>query len=222
MFNFLAFLGWSPGDDREVFTRDELVEAFSLERVLKKSSVFDLEKLEWLNGQHLMRTQTEELVVPVAQRLQEMGIEEEGGEEADPVDLSFLVELLKPRSRTLEELAAQAAPYLSREVLYDSAAVKKNWLKDPEAALHRLSRIREVLEACPWEESALERELRTLAEELKVSAGKVFQPLRVALTGTAASPGIFDVLLLLGRDRSLARMDQAVRVLVSGNLPGES
>jgi glutamyl-tRNA synthetase len=222
MFNFLAFLGWSPGDDREVFTRDELVEAFSLERVLKKSSVFDLEKLEWLNGQHLMRTQTEELVVPVAQRLQEMGIEEEGGEEADPVDLSFLVELLKPRSRTLEELAAQAAPYFSREVLYDSAAVKKNWLKDPEAALHRLSRIREVLEACPWEESALERELRTLAEELKVSAGKVFQPLRVALTGTAASPGIFDVLLLLGRDRSLARMDQAVRVLVSGNLPGES
>jgi glutamyl-tRNA synthetase len=222
MFNFLAFLGWSPGDDREVFTRDELVEAFSLERVLKKSSVFDLEKLEWLNGQHLMRTRTEELLAPVARRLQEMGIEERGGGEADPIDLSFLVELLKPRSRTLEELAAQAAPYFSREVLYDSTAVKKNWLKDPEAVLHRLSRIREVLETCPWEESALERELRTLAEELKVGAGKVFQPLRVALTGTAASPGIFDVLLLLGRDRSLARMDQAMRVLVSGNLPGES
>jgi glutamyl-tRNA synthetase len=219
MFNFLAFLGWSPGDDREVFSREELVQAFSLERVLRKSSVFDLEKLEWLNGQHLMRMPSEELLAPVARRLQELGVRERDKAPRDPIDLPFLVELLKPRSRTLEDLVEQAVPYFSPEVSYDPVAVKKNWGKDLEAVVHRLSRVRDVLVACPWEAAALERELRGLAQELELGAGKMFQPLRVALTGTAASPGIFDVLLLLGRERSLARMDQALRLLMTGNLP---
>jgi glutamyl-tRNA synthetase len=219
MFNFLAFLGWSPGDDREVFTREELVDAFSLERVLKKSSVFDVEKLQWLNGQHLMRTRTEALVAPVERRLQELGVDFSEGDNTDPVDLPFLVELLKPRSRTLEELVAQAVPYFQDEVSHDPAAVRKNWAKDMEVVTERLARVRETLESSPWEESPLEEALRSLAEGMGVGAGKIFQPLRVALTGSAASPGIFDVLLLLGRRKSLARVDQALGILRSGTLP---
>jgi len=218
MFNFLAFLGWSPGDDREVFTREELVDAFSLERVLRKSSVFDVEKLQWLNGQHLMRTPTEALVVPVEERLREQGVPVAGDDIADPIDLSFLVDLLKPRSRTVEELVGQAAPYFKAEVVYDPNAVKKNWTKDLESVTERLARVREALESCSWEEAPLEETLRGLAEGMEVGAGKIFQPLRVALTGSAASPGIFDVLLLLGRNRSLSRLDQALDHIKAGTL----
>ncbi len=111
MFNFLALLGWSPGDDREVLSRDELVKVFSLDRVLKKSSVFDFTKLEWLNGQHLAATPTEELLEPVRRRLAEKGlIPGHGGEPA--IDLTLLVDLLKVRARTVEDLLSQAEPYL--------------------------------------------------------------------------------------------------------------
>ena len=220
MVNFLAFLGWSPGDDREVFTPEELVDAFSLERVLKKSSVFDVEKLEWLNGQHLMRTPTGELVGPVAKRLGQMGVSLTGsGEDGTPMDLAYLVDLLKPRSRTVEELVHQAAPYFQDRVSYDPVAVKKNWAKELDLVVERLVRVRERLERCAWAEASLEEALRGLAEEMEVGAGKIFQPLRLALTGSAASPGIFDVLLLLGRDKSLKRMDQALTILRSGALP---
>ncbi|MFC1575922.1 glutamate--tRNA ligase [Gemmatimonadota bacterium] len=213
MVNFLAFLGWSPGDEREVLTREELVQSFALERVLKKSSIFDMEKLQWLNGQHLMRTPTEELVGEVEARLREVGFL--GADDEVPLDLSFLVDLLKPRSRTLEELVAQAGPYLTEEVDYDPKAVEKVWLKEPEVTLRRLERLQTVLSDTPWEAVALEEAIRGLAEEMEVGAGKVIHPLRVALTGVGASPGIFDVLVLLGRTRSLNRLRGGVTHLAA-------
>ncbi len=213
MFNFLAFLGWSPGDDREVFTRQELVEAFSLERVLRKSAIFDLEKLRWLNGQHLMRMPTEALLPKVEARLREEGVL---AADPAPLDLPILVELLKPRSRTVEELVAQARPYFLDELAYDPDAVRKHWLKDREETLGRLENLLERLSAAEWTPEALEGAVRGLAEEMGVGAGKVIHPLRVALTGVAASPGIFDLLMLLGRARSLQRLQRAVAVLRSG------
>lgn len=232
MFNFLAFLGWSPGDEREVFTRQELVEAFSLERVLKKSAVFDMEKLRWLNGQHLMRAPTEDLLAKVEARLREEGVLVSGEKgamggahgtgasgttEPQPLDLSALLELLKPRSRTMEELVAQARPYFLDELAYDPDAVQKHWLKDRAETLDRLERLLERLSAAEWTGEALEEAVRGLAEAMGVGAGKVIHPLRVGLTGTAASPGIFDLLILLGRSRSLRRLERAVALLRSGD-----
>ncbi len=219
MFNFLALLGWSPGDDREVFSKPDLVEAFSLDRVLKKSGVFDVEKLGWLNGQHLMSTPTDTLLGPVAERLGEMGVGPQHPGQEPAVDLSFLVDLLKPRSRTLEELVQQAAPYFESNVSYDPKAAKNAWYKDLEDTIERLGRVHTLLEGCAWEEAALEEELRSLAEEMGVGAGKLFQPLRLALTGSSASPGIFDVLLVLGKERSMERIQLALRFLRSGNVP---
>ncbi len=216
MFNFLALLGWSPGDDREVFSQAELVAAFSLDRVLKKSAVFDQEKLEWLNGQHLMQTPTEDILAQVRDRLEafQRGEPTRGAEPS--LDLFFLVELLKPRSRTLEDLVRQAEPYFLSEVKYEESAVNKNWKKDLDQVLERMGRVRDALGDCPWKEEPLEQRLRGLAEEMGIGAGKVFQPLRVALTGSSASPGIFDVLLLLGRHRSLTRIDRALTVMATG------
>ncbi|MFC1662047.1 glutamate--tRNA ligase [Gemmatimonadota bacterium] len=226
MFNFLALLGWSPGDEREVMTRMELVGAFSLTRVLKKASVFDLEKLQWLNGQHLARRPTSALLEPVSRRLAQEGwvIEERtgGSDGSAPVDLEVLIDLLKVRSRTVEDLVRQAEPFFTETLTYDPAAVKKHWAKDPERTSELLEKLRGRLAGVPWTEEGLESSLRGLADELEVGAGKLIHPLRVALTGLMASPGIFEVLQLLGKDRSLSRLDEAISLLRSVDLPSGS
>jgi glutamyl-tRNA synthetase len=219
MFNFLSLLGWSPGDDREVFSVEELVQTFSLERVLKKSGVFDVKKLEWLNGQHLAQTPTEELLEAVEGRLREKGLLT--GTDPGGIDLTFLVDLLKVRARTVEDLLDQAEPYFLSELEYDPKAVKKQWAKDPQTTGDRLARLHETLAGVTWEQAELEEASRALAEEMEIGAGKLFQPLRLALTGSSASPGIFDVLVLLGQETSMDRIEKAVNILRSGKLPLE-
>ncbi len=206
MFNFLALLGWSPGDDREFMTREELVEAFSIERVLRKSAVFDLEKLSWLNGRHLAAR-------PVGDLVREIRARVAGEPDVDPALLGddgfmeVVVGLLIPRSRTLEDLARQALPFVREPVRFDEDAVAKHWMRDPETAGRILDRLAESLADAPeWTAEGVEPAVRGLAEELGVGAGKVIHPLRVALTGQASSPGIFDVLAVLGRERALGRI----------------
>jgi glutamyl-tRNA synthetase len=124
-----------------------------------------------------------------------------------------LIDLLKVRARTIDDIVRQAIPYLSADVVYDSDAVAKQW-KDGAATREILKATHTSLAATPsWDANTLEDALRTLAEARSTTAGKIFQPLRVALTGLTASPGIFDVLVMLGRERSLARIDEAVRYL---------
>jgi glutamyl-tRNA synthetase len=209
MFNFLSLLGWNPGDEREVMSREELVDAFSLERLQRKSAVFDLEKLQWLNGQHLARAATERLVPLVVAQLEREGLDPRA---VDPGGERFrrMVDLLKVRARTVAELARQAGPYLSEGVDFDEEAVAKHWAREPRETAQRLEGLRDRLGASEWTEAALEAGVRGLAEELGIGAGKLIHPLRVALTGQAASPGIFEVLALLGRERSLGRIEAAL------------
>jgi glutamyl-tRNA synthetase len=136
MANFLALLGWSPGDDREVMTRDELVEAFSLDRILRKSGVFDPDKLLWLNGQHMTRSAPERLAELVEPRLETAGIPA-AALEGDRERFLEVLEVVRDRARTLGELARQAAPFFADRIEYDEAAVKRFW-KDPAAASERL------------------------------------------------------------------------------------
>ena len=209
MFNFLSLLGWNPGDEREVMSRDELVGAFSLARLQKKSAVFDLDKLSWLNGQHLARTPTERLLPLLVPQLEREGIDPRvvGADEAH---LARIVDLLKVRARTVADVARQAKPYLVEELEFDEAAVAKHWEKDRAETVLRLEQLRARLAESGWDEASLEASVRGLAEELGVGAGKLIHPLRVALTGQSNSPGIFEVLALLGRARSLARVDWAL------------
>ncbi len=218
LLNFLALLGWNPGDEREVMTRAELVEAFSLERVQKKSAVFDNEKLTWLNGQHLARRATADLVPLAAERLRARGRGPTtwAGREAW---FSTLIDLLKVRARTVDELAEMAEPYVEEGVIvYAPDAVAQHWAKEPASVLERLEQLRARLVGLPWEAAELEQAIRALAEELGVGAGKLIHPLRVAVIGRQHSPGIFEVLVLLGRERSLARVEgalQHIRALLS-------
>jgi glutamyl-tRNA synthetase len=210
MDNFLALLGWSPGGDKEVMTMRELIDHFSPEGLLKKASVFDPKKLEWMNGQHLNMLPLEEVEPLITPAMVDAGLATPDWLAENRAWYMTLLELLRVRSRTVADVVRQAAPYFGDSVELDPDAVAKQW-KDPVTA-DLLGEARGALAAAQeWSTAALEEALRGVAERRGIGAGKLFQPLRVALTGSAVSPGIFDVLVLLGRDRSLSRLDAALR-----------
>jgi glutamyl-tRNA synthetase len=215
MLNFLALLGWSPGHDLEVMSLHDMIRLFSVEGLSKKAAIFDPQKLEWMNGQHLSRSTAERLLPVVATALEKAGRATRRDVDSRRAWFLKLIDLLKVRARTIDDIVRQATPYLKDDIDYDPDAVAKLW-KDPDATADVLAATRERLTSTPeWSPAAMEEALRHLAESLGVSSGKVFQPLRVALTGLTASPGIFDVLETLGRERSLARIDAAIRHIKS-------
>jgi glutamyl-tRNA synthetase len=208
MVNFLALLGWSPGGDREIMPLEQMIELFSADGLQKKAAVFDTQKLEWMNGQYLSTMPLEKLEPRVTPAIVAAGLANE--ETLRGERYLALLDLLRVRARTIHDIVRQAAPYLSDTIQYDPDAVAKSW-KDPAEAADVLRAVREKLAATgEWTAEGLESALRALAEERGTTAGKIFQPMRVALTGMSVSPGIFDVLLALGRDKSLARVEAAV------------
>ena len=210
MVNFLALLGWSPGGDLEVMMGEELIERFSMERVLKKSSIFDLKKLDWLCGQHFNASTAQALEPALTEGLESAGLATRQELEERRDWYLSLIDLLKTRARTIPGLVDLARPFLVDELEYDPEAVTRYWLKEPAPVLEQLTALRARFETPKWEPEALEEVIRGYAEELSVGAGKVIHPLRVAVTGRAVSPGIFEVLALLGRDTVLARLDEAM------------
>jgi glutamyl-tRNA synthetase len=212
MVNFLALLGWSPGGDREVMTTPELIAHFSADHLLKKASVFDLKKLEWMNGQHLNMLPLADIEPLITPSMVAAGLATAEWFAENRAWYHALLDVLRPRSRTVDDVVRQAAPYFGDSVVLDPDAVAKQW-KDPSTP-DLLSEARAALDAVgDWSAPPLEEALRGVTERRGLGAGKLFQPLRVALTGSAVSPGIFEVLVLLGRERSLHRLDDALRRL---------
>ncbi len=214
--NFLALLGWSPGDDREVLTREELIEAFTLERITGKSAVFDVAKLEWLNGQHLTRmtgSEAAELALPWLVRAGLVSEEEAGSRRGW---LDDLLALVKTRSRTLPDLVEQARPFFPGPVAYQEDAVAKFW-KDPGEARRALEVMAEFVAAAPAFDvpEAMESRLRALAEERGIPAGKVMQATRVAITGARVSPGIFETMAMMGKPLVEERLRAAIAHLAA-------
>jgi glutamyl-tRNA synthetase len=214
MVNFLALLGWNPGTEEEVFTRDGLVARFSLEGINAKSAVFDPAKLEWMNGQYIERMSAAELEPLVLDAFRRVGTVDLSAVRAEGARLHALIDLLKTRARTIDDFAKYGAAYIQDDFAYDPAAVAKHW-KDAETR-ERLRALRAGFAALEeWSESSLEAALRSLADRLGVGAGKLIHPLRVALLGQAVSPGIFEVAVVLGREQVLARMDRALGELAA-------
>jgi glutamyl-tRNA synthetase len=212
MVNFLALLGWSPGGDKEVMMLPELIDLFSETGLLKKASVFDLKKLEWMNGQHLNLLPLAEVEPRITPAMVTAGYASAEWFAAHRVWYDRLLDVLRPRARTVDDIVRQSAPYFGDSVEYDPDAMAKQW-KDPATADILADARGSLATATDWDARPLEEALRGVAERRGIGAGKLFQPLRVALTGSAVSPGIFDVLILLGRDRSLLRLDAALEKL---------
>ncbi|NQY91706.1 MAG: glutamate--tRNA ligase [Deltaproteobacteria bacterium] len=209
MANYLARLGWSHGD-QEIFSSEELSGLFDVEGVGKAAAAFDLEKLRWVNQQHIKAAPPAELAVAV---LPFLG----AGEADDASRLEMVVELLAERAVTLVELAEGAHCFLSDDLSWDRKAVARFL---DEEGLARLSALAQQLERlADWDESNVEAAFAAALADLDVKLGKLAQPARVALTGSKASPGIYEVCVVLGRKRTLARLQRVAGELASGDLP---
>ena len=206
LFNFLLLLGWAPGDDREILSASEAASLFDLSDVNKAPAVFDVEKLLWMNGQYMMHSTAEQLYPHLRRFL---------GDEPPALDaLRVVVELNKGRARTLKDLAAVMAPYLSgdNDLHYDEDALKKHVKGDD--LVQKMTELRDVLASTePFDIATTEAALRQLAESRGASAGKYIHPLRVALLGKLASPPIFDVAITLGKEKSLRRLQRFIERL---------
>jgi len=204
--NYLVRLGWSHGDE-EIFTRDELVEKFSLENVGTSAAIFNPEKAEWLNFHYLKAMPVAELVAAVKPFLVAKG------HEPLPDDgwLQRMVATLQERAKTLVELAAQGEFMLRAEIEIEPEAAAKHLTA---AVREPLRQVRERLAAVEeWTEETIHACFNEVTETTGLKLGKIAQPVRVAVTGRTASPGIFEVLDLLGKARSIARLDRALELI---------
>jgi len=205
LINYLVRLGWSHGD-QEFFTRDELIEVFNLENIGRSAGVFDLDKLQALNAEHIMAASPRDLVAPLKPFLEKSGIEIEADDYIVQV-----IETLQPRSKTLADMAEAALFYYHSDIVYDEKAAKK-FLK--AAALEPLKLLADKLEALEnYTQSDLETVFLAVMDETGLKLGKIAQPVRVALTGRTASPGIFEIIAILGKDRVLPRLRKAIQFI---------
>lgn len=222
LVNFLALLGWSPGDDQEILSRKELIEKFSLGGVNKSSAVFNFNEKDpqdwtdpkalWMNGEYIKSMPLERLAELVENHLKKAGL---WRDEYSGVKREWFwkaVDLLRARYRTCADFAERGRPYFSDDFAFEPAAVKKN-LADPrlKELLPKLAdRLAEVEN---FNHEAVELALRSFAEEQGVKPGLLINAARTALTGQAVGPGMFDIMVLLGRERTVDRLRAAVRLI---------
>jgi glutamyl-tRNA synthetase len=202
LLNYLVRLGWSHGD-QEIFSLQELIRLFDIHDVNKAASAFNPEKLQWVNQQHMMRAPLPYLAGVLREQLQRLGIETQ-----DQALLEGVVAGQRERSKTMKEMAETSRYFFVDAVTIDDKAGRKHLMGEGAVVLGRL---RSALGALTdWSTAQVHEVLTALATESGVGLGKVAQPLRVALTGTAVSPPIDATAALIGRDRVLSRLDQAL------------
>jgi len=214
MVNFLALLGWSPGDDREVMSRQELIDAFALEGISGGNAVFNTEKLDWMNGQYIARLSPDELVSAVTPHLREVGLWPEHPTPEQRTTLERLLELLRPRAKRLTDFVEQARPFLMDTVEYEADAIEKH-LAAPGLDEHVSALVSALRTLAPFDEPHVEAAVRGTASERGLKAGALIHATRVAVTGRTTSPGLFEVLVLLGRERTVDRLSRLQAFLAS-------
>ena len=219
MVNFLGLLGWSPGGDRELMAREELVAAFALEGISGGNAVFNREKLDWFNSQYLARLAPANLIRCVKPQLEAAGLWSNDYHEGRREWLEHVLKLVLPRVRRLPDFVDQARPFLAKSVEYDPAAVRKH-LTQADLDRHLEALIAALEEyAEPFDEPTIERVLRRVADEKRITAATLIHAARIAATGQAVSPGIFEVLALMGKPLVMERMRALITFLRTGETP---
>ncbi|MBQ7503582.1 glutamate--tRNA ligase [bacterium] len=206
LLNFLCLLGWNPGDEREFFTLDELVKAFSIERVRKSASVFDFGKLLYMNGLHMRAKSNEELArlaLPFFEKL---------GKKAPDFDyLVKVVEVMAERANLLTDYATEAPYFYEDPQEYEEAAVKKRWKPVTHGLLSEWTELLNALE--DFTPESIEKCLRDFAQSKEVGAGQLIHPVRLAVSGCGNGPSLFHMMEVLGRECCVRRLRKALEVL---------
>ena len=205
MRNFLALLGWAPGNDQEMFDDEALIQAFSLQGISKANAVFNPEKLAWFNAQYIARLPHDKVVEYLRPEYAKVGLWRDSFEKEDREWFRSLIDLYRPRAKVLQDFPRQSRIFLTDHVEFDPTAVEK-FLKDETVRGH-LRRLADRLAALPeFNHHSIEEAVRGLANELGVKPGVLMNPARVALTGQSVAPGLFDVMVLFGREKTVQRL----------------
>lgn len=213
LFNYLALLGWAPGDDRELMTRAEMVEAFDFAKCKASPARFDMKKLTWMNGEYIARQPREAYEAEFTKRLAAAGLP------AEPLNghRSELLDQIQPRTKTYADLPGNCRYFFEEAYPFDEKAVAKRLKPEGTAAL--LDEIASALEALPaFSIEAMEACIRAMGEAKGTGMGPLVHPIRVAVSGKTEGPGLFEMLWLLGRERSLSRLRTVAERLRAGTL----
>ena len=214
LFNFLALLGWAPGGDRELMTRDELVAAFTLDRCKSSAARFDIKKLTWMNGEYIRTLPREIYTAEFAARVKSGGF---WRDDLPSAEVEGIVTLLQPRTKFYSEILGNCAYFFTEEYPFDAKSVEKR-LK-PVGVPELLAAVVARFEALPvFDHAATEAALRAMGEERGVGLGGMVHPVRVAVSGLSDGPGLFEMLVLLGCPRVCARLRRVVARLRDGSL----
>lgn len=207
--NFLALLGWSAGDDSEFMPTSELVERFTLTGVSRTNAIFDRAKLEWFNTQYLQKPPVEDLLPYVVAELQRAGLWQEAWATTDRAWFAHAVDLIRPRTRLLRDFSSWARAFFTDDFDYEAEARAKFW-KD-ERLPTMLGKLADALAALPdWNHDACDAALRSLAAAEGVKAGLLINATRVAIVGRAVAPPLFETMVVLGKERVVARIRRAL------------
>ncbi len=206
--NYLSLLGWSPGNNQEILPKEELIQKFDLNRVLKTGAVFGSEKLEWVNGQYVRKLPVPALTDKLIPFMEKRGY---GALTADRVWLERLVALFQERIFRLAQFPDLAQFFFDEKIEY-SAEAREEFLKDPrlQNAFVKYAELLDSLE--PWDVKVVEEKSRALMKDLAMSGKEFIHPCRVALTGRTVSPGFFDTVFLLGKKKAADRLRNAAKI----------
>ena len=217
MFNFLALLGWSPGSEEEILTREQIIERFSLAACSSSPSVFDLAKAEWMNGEYINRADPQCLadrVLPILQEANLMAADPSPGRRQWLVQV---IELMQSRVKLLSTFTTWARYFFTDDFEYDNRA-REQWLNDPQTP-PKLTALADHLKALDtWSADTIEGAVRGLAEELGQSAAKVIHPCRAAVTGTTIGPSLFHLMALIDQSAVVGRLRRAADLSAAGEL----
>ena len=208
MVNFLSLLGWSPGDDREVMSREELISAFTLERINSSGVAFDEKKLLWMNGQHMQHVPSGELLEPLKSQLQEQGVDLSAF--ADDYILQCL-QLMQSRVKLVSDLGESCIYFFKDPEEYDEKAQRKQWKEDTPALITALISKLEGID--DWNQAELEKAYQSLCEQKELGLGKLIHPSRLAVSGVSAGPGLYELLDVLGKETVIKRLSKALTIL---------
>ncbi|MEJ2103670.1 MAG: glutamate--tRNA ligase [Ignavibacteriaceae bacterium] len=208
LINFVALLGWNYGDDKEFYEMDELVEKFSLERVHKAGAVFNLEKLNWLNFEHLRRKPDSEVIKRLRNEIEKSEFK---NEDYSDEYLSKVIGAMKERVSFIKEYLTKSFYFFEPPLTYEEQNLKKRWKEDSGNLLKKLSGSFEKLQN-PSKEN-FEKALDETATEQNIGKGKLIHPLRIALSGVGEGPGIFDIITILGKEETISRINTAIKKL---------
>jgi len=212
MLNFMALLGWSLDDKTEVFSCEELIKHFSIERVSKTAAIFDHQKLHWMNGYYIRELKLEELLKQVMPVLES----DLPAQVRRPVPKDYvkdIIPLIRERINTLKEAATYADFFFLDKLEYDPSLLVGK--KEPQTTLLALKTVLSRLSNIDFKHDTLENTLRILAEEMGLKAGALFMSIRIACTGKSTSPGLFETMTVLGKERCLKRIEVAISNLES-------